>query len=44
MLGLSSNAEQFGHAAATVAFDNFSAIADDVECPGVPLPPQKPRA
>jgi DNA-binding SARP family transcriptional activator len=43
MLGLSSNAEQFGHASASVAFDNFSATADDVECPGVPLPPQKPR-
>jgi hypothetical protein len=43
LLGLSSNAEQFGHTAASVAFDNFSATADDVECPGVPVPPQKPR-
>ena len=43
ILELWSNADQFGHVPASAAFDNFTAIADDVECPGVPVPPQKPR-
>jgi DNA-binding SARP family transcriptional activator len=43
LLGLFSNADQFGAVATTAAFDNFQATADRVDCPGVPLPPLKPH-
>jgi hypothetical protein len=41
ILTYSGNLEQFGHQAAIVAFDNFQADADTVQCNGVPLPPRK---
>jgi hypothetical protein len=35
--------EQFGHQAATIAFDNFDAISDGVVCGVAPVPPRKRR-
>ena len=43
IVSFNTNADQFGHQAARAAFDNFDATADSVDCPGVPLPPRKPR-
>jgi hypothetical protein len=42
-LALSTNADEFGHQAASAAFDDFQATATAVDCPGVPIPPRKPR-
>jgi DNA-binding SARP family transcriptional activator len=42
-LQLSAGSE-FAHQAVRVAFDNFTAVADDVSCPnGVAKPPRQPR-
>ncbi len=43
ILSFSTNAEQFGHQAASGAFDNFEATATSVDCQGVPLPPLRAR-
>lgn len=36
-----TNGDQFGHQAASAAFDNFHATATSVDCPGAPLPPRR---
>ena len=41
ILGFSAIRSAFGGQAAHIAFDNFRATADSVECNGVPLPPRK---
>jgi hypothetical protein len=43
ILMLSTNESFFGHQAATVAVDNFTATSDDVACRGAPIPPRKHR-
>jgi DNA-binding SARP family transcriptional activator len=43
ILSFSTNADQFGHQAASGAFDNFEATATSVDCQGVPLPPLRAR-
>jgi len=43
LIGWNGNSEEFGHQEAVVAFDDFSATADSVDCPGLPEPPKKRR-
>jgi DNA-binding SARP family transcriptional activator len=40
LIGINANATEFGRQPATVAFDNFTAIAESVDCAGYPLPPR----
>jgi DNA-binding SARP family transcriptional activator len=41
---LAAHPDQFGHQAASAAFDNFEATATSLDCPpGTPLPPRRPH-
>lgn len=40
-IGIDTNVGQFGFQTAALAFDNFQATADTVDCGGFPLPPRK---
>jgi hypothetical protein len=40
-IGIDTNVGEFGFQTAALAFDNFQATADSVDCGGFPLPPRK---
>jgi hypothetical protein len=44
LIGINANATEFGRQPAAVAFDNFTATAESVDCTGYPLPPRKRRS
>jgi DNA-binding SARP family transcriptional activator len=41
LIGMNANAGEFGRQAAAVAFDDFEATAESVDCHGFPVPPRK---